>query len=240
VDPEGRCKDEFLAVLSHELRNFLAPIRNAVDLLDLAAPGSEAWTRARAVLRRQTGQLTRLVDDLLDVSRISEGKMELRREPLDAREVVQRTAEDLRPLADERGVMLRCVLPGERAWLDADPTGLSQMLGNLLQNAVKFTPAGGEVGIALACRGPTCRIVVWDTGEGISPEDLARLFTRFVQSRRTFGRGQGGLGLGLALVRELAALHGGTVRAASAGVGRGAEFTLELPLASPPEGAPPR
>jgi len=234
VRQADRQKSEFLAVLSHELRNPLAPIRNSLHLLDHAPRESAAAERAIRVLHRQVGQLSRLVDDLLDLNRISHGKIQLQPSRLDARDVVARACDDARAGFVDRGVALVHGAPDEPLWLDADPTRLAQMVGNLLSNALKFTPPGGEVRVGLGKRGDRCEIGVRDTGAGIAPADLERIFDPFVQAERTREQRHGGLGIGLALVRDLARQHGGEIRAASDGAGRGAEFVLSLPLASTP------
>ena len=220
-------KTDFLAILSHELRNPLAPIRNSVFTLDRAPSGSDAARRAREVLHRQTEHLTRLVDDLLDINRIAHGKIDLQLASLDAGEVVRRSCDDMRVVFEERGLEMQLSLSESPVWVDADGSRLAQMVENLLGNALKFTPRGGRVEVELAERGAACEIAVRDTGIGIEPGGLDRIFEPFVQSGRT--RSQG-LGIGLALVRELALKHGGAVRARSAGAGRGAEFVLSLPL----------
>jgi PAS domain S-box-containing protein len=229
-----RRKDEFLAVLSHELRNPLAPIRNSLHLLDHAPPGSDAARRARDVLQRQTGHLARLVDDLLDMSRIAHGKIELQLARIDARDVVRRTCDDIRTVFEQRSVELRFSQATEPVWVDADAARLAQMVGNVVSNALKFTPPGGMVGVTVETRGGACEVSVLDTGIGIAPADIDRIFDQFVSAGRTRHGGQVGLGIGLYLVRELARMHGGAVRARSAGVGLGAEFVLTLPLATAP------
>jgi PAS domain S-box-containing protein len=234
---EGQRRAEFLAILSHELRNPLTPIQNSLALLRGAPPGSAVAAHSREVLDRQVGHLERLVDDLLDLTRISHGKIALRRQVVDAVEVVGRACEDLRPTAEARRLDLRVVLPAAPAWIDADPTRVAQVVGNLVNNAMKFTPAGGAVAVAVAAEGGACRIAVRDDGEGIAAEDLERIFEPFAQADRTRGASPGGVGLGLALVKSLVVLHGGTVRAASDGIGRGAEVAVSLPLAPPPAGA---
>jgi signal transduction histidine kinase/CheY-like chemotaxis protein len=232
-------KSEFLAILSHELRNPLAPIRTSLHLLDRAPPGSSAALRAREVLHRQTEHLTRLVDDLLDLTRVSHGKFELQPARLDAREVVRRACSDVRALFDERKIELRWTAATEPVWVDADSARLAQAVGNLLQNALKFTAPGGHVAAEVAAREGGCEIVVRDDGMGIEAADLERIFEPFVQAGRgRHGAQSGGLGIGLALVRELAARHRGAVRATSAGAGRGSTFVLSLPLApGPPDAA---
>ena len=233
-------RSDFLAVLSHELRNPLAPIGNALALLERAPAGSDLDRHAREVLRRQTQHLGRLVDDLLDVARISHGKIDLRLARIDAREVARRACDDVRAVFEERGLSLRCAEAPEPAWVEADPARLAQMIGNLLSNALKFTGVGGRVEVRVE-RGPsTCRVAVQDTGAGIAADELPHLFAPFMQAERTRARSQSGLGIGLALVQELAQRHGGKVAAVSGGIGQGSEFTIELPLAAAAErGAPP-
>ncbi|MFT3914624.1 MAG: PAS domain S-box protein [Anaeromyxobacteraceae bacterium] len=230
---EGRRKSEFLAVLSHELRNPLAPIRNSAALLERTPPDSDQARRAREIIHRQADHLTRLVDDLLDMTRITHGKIELRKTRLDAREVVSRACEDARAGFDQRGVKLRYIDPAEPLWVEADTARLAQMVGNLLANALKFTPPGGAVDVVAERRGDTCETTVRDTGIGIAPEDLERIFGAFEQAVAV-RRAHGGLGIGLALVRDLAERHGGSVRAHSDGPGTGASFVLALPLAAAP------
>jgi signal transduction histidine kinase len=225
-----RTKDEFLATLSHELRNPLAPIRNAIYILNHAEPASENARRARTVIERQTTHLTRIVDDLLDVTRIARGKVELRRERVDLADVVRRAVEDHRSVLVERRLRVFVSYPDESVWVDADATRLAQVVTNLLQNAAKFTPAGGEVAVSVLTGNGGAEIRVRDTGTGIEPELLGRVFDRFVQSDRAVTRGHGGLGLGLALVKGIIELHGGTVRAESAGLDQGSEFILSLPV----------
>jgi PAS domain S-box-containing protein len=227
-----RRKNEFLGVLSHELRNPLAPIRNAIYLLAHAPADSEQAARARHVLGRQTEHLTRLVDDLLDVTRISRGKIALRRARVDARELVLRTCEDHRSVFEQSGVELRTELPADAVWIEADPMRLGQVVGNILQNAVKFTPVGGRVVVAAAPAAGRLELRVRDTGVGIEPDHVERMFQPFEQADRTLARSAGGLGLGLALVKGLVELHGGTVTARSEGLGRGTEVVVTLPLAS--------
>ena len=229
-----RRKDEFLSMLSHELRNPLAPIRTAVYILNHAEPDGEQARRARSVIERQAEHLTRLVDDLLDVTRIARGKIELRRDRIDVGEVARRAAEDQRSVMEARGVKLGVDLDAAVVWVDADATRIAQVVGNLLQNAGKFTPAGGQVSLSVRASPSSAELRVRDTGIGIEPELLAHVFEPFVQSDRSLARAQGGLGLGLALVRAIVELHGGTVRADSGGPGRGAEFVVTLPLAEAP------
>jgi PAS domain S-box-containing protein len=234
-----RRKDEFLAMLSHELRNPLAPIRSAVFLLERADPASDGARRAREVIARQVGHLARMVDDLLDVSRLARGRIELRRARLDLAELVRRVAEDHRLLLGERGITIDVVAPEAPIPVDGDATRLAQLLGNLLQNSAKFTPKGGKVTLEARGEGDHAVLHVRDTGAGIDPALLASVFEPFVQEERTLARSHGGLGLGLPLVKGLAELHGGTVEARSAGAGSGAEIVVRLPLAAARAGAGP-
>jgi two-component system CheB/CheR fusion protein len=233
---ESRRKDDFLAALSHELRNPLAPIRNGLGLLARAPPGTEQAAHALAVVQRQVGHLSRIVDDLLDVTRLARGKVHLHRERLELGELVQRTVEDHRATFDAAGIALQLTLPREPAWVDVDATRIAQALGNLLGNAAKFTSRGGRVDVGLGADGARAAVTVRDTGIGIPPDVCGRLFEPFSQAPQTLDRSRGGLGLGLATVKGLMELHGGTVSLASAGPGLGAEFTVRLPVAErPPE-----
>jgi PAS domain S-box-containing protein len=231
-----RHKDQFLAMLSHELRNPLAPIRNSLYILDRAAPGGEQARRAQAVLHRQIGQMTWLIDDLLDVTRIAHGKVQLLRERFDLNELAHRIAEDHRTVFLRGEVRLEVQpAPGE-ILIDGDRIRLGQVIGNLLQNAIKFTPRGGKATVSVEAdpaRGEAT-LTVRDTGVGIEPEVVPRLFRAFSQGDATLDRSKGGLGLGLALVRGLVELHGGSVSAASGGTGKGAAFTVRLPLDARP------
>jgi PAS domain S-box-containing protein len=226
-----RHKTEFLALLSHELRNPLAPIRNSIHLLERAPPQSEQAARARAVVRRQAEHLTRLVDDLLDVTRISRGKVELQRRRVDLRDVVRKTSDDQRSLFDQSGVELHVEDTAGPVWVEADPTRVAQAVGNLLHNAVKFTPRRGVVAVSVATHEAHAVLSVRDSGLGMEPGEVARMFEPFVQADHGLARTKGGLGLGLALVKGLVELHGGSVQARSEGIGRGAEFIVRLPLA---------
>jgi PAS domain S-box-containing protein len=227
-----RRKGEFLAVLSHELRNPLAPIRNGIHLLERAAPGSAQAARAREIVRRQAEHLTRLVDDLLDITRISRGKIELRRARVDLREVADRTTDDLHALFEQSRVALRVERSAGPVWVDADPTRIAQVLGNLLHNAVNFTPAGGTVTVTISARDGRAELAVRDDGVGMDPVQVEAMFEPFAQADQNLARTKGGLGLGLALVKGLVELHGGTVQARSGGIDRGAEFAVTLPLSS--------
>jgi PAS domain S-box-containing protein len=232
----GRRKDEFLAMLAHELRNPLAPIQNAVETLHMRTGGDPVADRMNELLTRQVGQMVRLIDDLLDVSRITTGKITLRRERVALADLMGRAVESARPLLDARRHDLVTALPPDPIFLDADPTRLVQVLGNLLNNAAKYTEEGGRVGLAARREGGEAVVSVTDTGTGISAEMLPQVFDLFTQVDCTLDRSQGGLGIGLTLVRRLVELHGGTVRAFSAGPGRGSEFVVRLPVA--PEPAP--
>jgi PAS domain S-box-containing protein len=232
LEEVDRRKTEFLAMLSHELRNPLAPIRNSIYLLERAAPESEQATRAREVVRRQTEHLTRLVDDLLDVTRISRGKIPLEKSRVDLREIVRKTTDDLHPAFGQAGINLRVdhVTAGP-IWIEADSTRMAQLLTNLLNNSMKFTPAGGTVRVSVAACQGRAELRVVDDGIGMEPKDIEHMFEPFAQADHSLARTQGGLGLGLALVKSIVELHGGTVAARSEGVGRGAEFVARIPLA---------
>ena len=227
----SRRKDEFLSMLAHELRNPLAPIRNALHVLRLQGNGGGPADRARELVERQVEQLTRMVDGLLDVARINNGKVELRHERLDLTRLVRQCAEDRRGLLESAGITLSLDLPQTPIWVLGDPTRLSQVLGNLLDNAGKFTPAGGRVTIRLAPDDRTRQavITVRDSGVGIEPDELPHIFKVFAQASQSLDRSQGGLGLGLAVAKGLLDLHDGTLEAASDGPGQGSEFTIRLP-----------
>jgi len=234
-----RRKNEFMAVLSHELRNPLAPIRNSTYILGRATPGGEQAKRALAVIDRQAEQLARLVDDLLDVTRITRNKIQLQRRMVDINELARQTMEDQRSLFDRAEVRLE-LHPALRAVLVyADRNRLAQAIGNLLQNAAKFTGRGGLTRITIDADAVEKRVAirVADTGVGMAPDMLSRLFQPFSQADSSLDRSKGGLGLGLALVKGLVALHGGDITAKSAGLGKGAEFVIQLPLAMGDAGA---
>jgi signal transduction histidine kinase len=224
---EAKKKDEFLAMLAHELRNPLAPILHAVELLDRNSPASD-------VIRRQTRHLSRLVDDLLDVSRISSGKVRLEKRRVALEEIVTSGVEMWGARLKQRRQHVSIDLPAETLWLDADPARMIQVLANLIHNASKFTPEGGTITITARKEEGWVVIRVRDTGVGMTPEILEKAFDLFVQGPPPLDRPHGGLGLGLTLVRQLVDLHGGTVTASSAGRGRGSEFTIRLPAASAP------
>ncbi|MEW6705270.1 MAG: ATP-binding protein [Pseudomonadota bacterium] len=229
----NRAKDEFLAMLGHELRNPLAPIVTALRLMTLRNP--EAHQTERRILERQVAHLTRLVDDLLDVSRFARGKVQLRRELVDIRDVAHRAMEMVQPLFDQRESPLKVELPAQPLYVSGDPVRLAQVVSNLLSNAAKFTPTRGRISLVVRQAGDKVEVSVEDTGAGIGPELLPRVFELFVQGQQALDRQAGGLGLGLAIVKTLVELHGGTVSAASEGEGHGSRFTVTLPRATASE-----
>ena len=235
----SEAKDQFLALLGHELRNPLAPIRNALEILRGGKTDSTVAAQMYEMMERQTTHLVRLVDDLLDVSRITRGKIELRREPVDLTTAVRRAVDAHRSLLEERGHHLRLSLPTDPIVLEADPTRLEQILFNLLSNAAKYTPGPGHIDLSVARDDGQAVVRVRDDGIGIRPEMLGRVFEPFAQADRLPERVQEGLGVGLTLVRSLTALHGGTVSVASKGPGRGSEFVVRLPCL-PPRAMPAR
>jgi len=231
-----RRKDEFLATLAHELRNPLAPIRNALHLMREPDGDARAIEPERAMAERQVVHLARLIDDLMDIARINRGKIELRKETLLLAPVVQRAIESVRWALEQRGHHLAITLPEEPISLLADPTRLDQILGNLLNNSIKYTEPGGSIGVVVERQGCHVFVRVRDSGIGIEPELLPRIFDIFVQATDHRDRAQGGLGIGLSLVRRLVEMHGGNITAHSAGTGKGSEFVVRLPVptASPP------
>jgi CheY-like chemotaxis protein len=229
-----RRKDEFLATLAHELRNPLAPIRNALQIMDLTVE-PETHRNARGIIGRQLKQMVHLIDDLLDVSRISQGKVELRRQHVDIEIVVQTAIETTRPAIDAAKHELIVRLPAPKSLIvDADLTRLAQIIANLLHNAAKYTRDGGRIEVAVEQQGTNAVISVQDSGVGIPVEMLPRVFDMFAQVDRSLERSQGGLGIGLALVKSLVEMHGGTVAAFSAGQDRGSKFTVTIPLVAAP------
>jgi PAS domain S-box-containing protein len=229
-----RRKDEFLATLAHELRNPLAPIRTGLHLMKLAPPGDPRLVGARDMMERQLGHLVRLVDDLLDVARVSRGKLELKRERVTLQAVVEHAVEASRAVVDVGRHTLRVDLPKESLWVDGDLTRLAQVLGNLLNNAAKYTPPGGHIDLVARADGDEVIVWVTDDGAGISPEMLPKVFEMFTQVDGTMHRAQGGLGIGLSLVDRLLRLHGGSISAESPGLGRGSTFTVRLPRVQAP------
>jgi signal transduction histidine kinase len=222
-------KDEFLAMLAHELRNPLGPIRSALHLMQQAAGSKAQVERARTVAEGQVQHLARLVDDLLDVSRITRGKIRLCKKAVDLGESVDRVALAHRPLLEERGQTLTCTRPGEQVLVEADGVRLEQVLGNLLHNARKYTPAGGRVWVSAGREGDEAVLRVRDNGMGIAPDMCERIFDLFTQVEKSLDRSHSGLGIGLTLVRSLVQMHGGSVVARSAGPGQGCEFIVRLP-----------
>jgi signal transduction histidine kinase len=241
IQEGDRRKNEFLAMLAHELRNPLAPMRNAVQVMRLLESREPRLDQARAIIDRQVTHMARLIDDLLDMSRLSRGKVLLRKQTLDLVPLVEATAEDYRSILEEAGLALHVSLAEGPLWVVGDPTRLAQILSNVLHNSQKFTDAGGQVTVSLRPEpdGAAALLSVRDTGIGMDGPMLAQVFEAFSQADRSLDRSRGGLGLGLALVRGLVELHGGTVRAASAGLGQGTEITIRLPLVSGPKAEGP-
>jgi signal transduction histidine kinase/CheY-like chemotaxis protein len=234
-----RRKDEFIATLGHELRNPLAPLLNAVHMLKTVDNQDPVAIRARQVMERQLSHLLRLVDDLLEVSRITRGLVDVRREPIDLAFVIHSAIDTSRPAIDMAGHRLTVDLPAEPIAVYGDTVRLTQVFANLLNNAAKYTAAGGHVRIGLRKDGNRAVVAVRDNGIGIAPDQLASVFEMFTQVDRSNRLSQGGLGIGLTLVRSLVAMHGGTVEARSAGPGTGSEFVVELPALAadaPPNG----
>jgi PAS domain S-box-containing protein len=224
-----RRKDEFLATLAHELRNPLAPIRNAVRILDADAADERQRKWGREVIARQVQRMSLLLDDLLDVARITRGQLELKKDYVDLKAVVNVAVETARPLLDAKQHQLTVNLPADDVRLEADPLRLSQVIGNLLTNAAKYTDPGGEVVLTARMSGTELLISIRDTGIGLSPESIPALFNMFSQVNSAIDRAEGGLGIGLALVKGLVGLHGGRVEVRSEGLGRGSEFIVRLP-----------
>ena len=225
----NRRKDEFLAILGHELRNPLASIHNGVHLLSHQTEDTPAPQKIKAMIERQVRRMTQLLDDLLDVSRITNGRLHLQRERIDLREVVSNAIETLESDIKQRNHRLTTALPDAPVWMQADPGRLEQVFVNLLANASKYTDTGGELAVWMHVRDGQAIVRVRDSGIGIAPEALPHLFEFFRQADEAAPRSQSGLGIGLALVRNLVEAHGGSVTGASAGLGQGSEFTVRLP-----------
>ncbi|HEY0513051.1 MAG TPA: ATP-binding protein [Thermoanaerobaculia bacterium] len=234
-----RRKDQFLAMLAHELRNPLAPIRNAVELMRQVETLDPTFQPSREMVERQVKHLARLVDDLLDVSRINQGSIRLRKEIVDLGAVVQRAVEGTQPLIESRAHTLSVELPMEPVRLEADPTRLEQVISNLLNNAAKYTMPGGHIWLTAAREGDDAVVRVRDTGIGVPPDVMERVFEPFMQSDGSLARTGGGLGVGLTLVRSLVEMHGGRVEASSPGLGQGSEFVVRLPAHVPAEASLP-
>jgi PAS domain S-box-containing protein len=234
-----RRKDEFLAMLAHELRNPLAPIRNALHIMRLAGASGETVSSETEMMERQVGQMVRLVDDLLDVSRISRGKIELRKDRVEVASVVNHAVEAARTLVQCMEHNLTVTLPPLPIYLNADPTRLAQVLGNLLSNACKFTDKGGRISVTVELEGKQAVIRVRDNGIGIAADQLPRIFDMFMQVDTSLERSVSGLGIGLTLAKNLVEMHDGTLEVHSAGAGQGSEFVVRLPITveipSPPE-----
>ncbi len=234
-----RRKNEFLAMLAHELRNPLAPIRNAAQALQLAPDSADAVRSASAMIGRQVGQMVRLVDDLLDVSRVSRGKIDLRRERVELASAVNHAVEAALALYENRNHNLIVTMPPQPVYLNADPTRLAQVVGNLLNNACKFTDKGGRISLTVERGGEWATIRVRDSGIGIAADQLPRIFDLFTQIDTSIERSVSGLGIGLTLVKTLVEMHDGTVDVLSDGVGRGSEFVVRLPVMVEPPPPPP-
>jgi signal transduction histidine kinase/ActR/RegA family two-component response regulator len=230
-----RRKDEFLATLAHELRNPLAPIRTGLDILRLRSGDAQATQRATDIMERQLRQMVRLVDDLLDVSRINTGKFTIKSGRVELKAVVNDALEVVRPYIDLHGHELQIDLPDRPVFLNGDATRLAQILSNLLNNAAKYTNRGGRVSLKATVEDRTLVLVVADTGIGIEPEMLHSVFEMFVQVDSTLERSTAGLGVGLSLARKLVELHGGSIEAHSAGLGHGSQFVVRLPIVVDPE-----
>ena len=232
-------KDRFITVLAHELRSPLAPIASAVEVLTVASADSQLVPHACGIIRRQMWLLKRLVDDLFDISRISRGAVELIRVPVDLRTVLDTAIEAVRPFMELRGQRFTSALPGSPAEnpmiVDADPARLAQVFTNLLHNAAKYTDGGGHIEVSAQHVKDAAVISVRDSGIGIAPEALSGIFELFVRAGPESARDAGGLGIGLALARQLLELHGGAISAHSEGLGRGSEFIVRLPLVRSPE-----
>jgi len=229
----NRRKTEFLATLAHELRNPLAPLSNGLHLMRMGSSKPELLEKTRQMMERQIQHMVHLVDDLLDVARISTGKVELRRARMDLKDVVATAVETSASLIDAGNHKLSVALPAEPLPMDADPTRIAQVVSNLLNNAAKYTPPGGRIALKVAVEDGAAVLSVSDTGIGIGEDALAKVFEMFAQVPSSVAKPQGGLGIGLSLVQSLVALHGGSVSVASPGPGQGSTFTVRLPLLSP-------
>lgn len=234
-----RRKDEFLATLAHELRNPLAPIRNGLQIMKLAAGDPQPIDEARTLMERQVTHMVRLIDDLMDISRITRGKLDLRKERVELAAVVRAAVDTSRPLIEASDHELSLTVPARPIVLDADPTRLAQVFSNLLNNAAKYTEPGGDIALVAERQGSDVVVTVRDNGVGIPPEMLPHVFEMFTQVDRSLERSQGGLGIGLSLVKGMVEMHGGSVEARSGGQGEGSEFVVRLPIVvSPTQRAP--
>ena len=232
AEDANRSKDQFLAMLGHELRNPLAPIATAVQLM--ALKGDDTTMQERRVIERQLGHVTRLVDDLLDVSRITSGRLAISHEPVQLAPILAQVVDAIRPSLHQRSVSLELAPGMDGAWVAGDEVRLVQVFNNLLVNAIKFTPAGGSIRVRASVTGREAQVEVEDTGVGIPPAELGRIFELFYQAPQSSDRARGGMGLGLPIVKNLVDMHGGSVHAASEGPGQGTRMTVRLPLCEPP------
>lgn len=233
-----RRKDEFLAMLAHELRNPLAPIRSSLEIMKRSPGNGDIIEQCRTTMERQSGQLVRLVDDLIDVSRITRNRLELRTERVELAPIIRHAVESCKPAIEQLGHQLTIQLPAELIYLQADAARLAQVFSNLLTNSCKYTEPGGQIGLSAQTRDGNVFIRVSDNGIGIPPSMLSQVFDMFVQIDQSLERTKGGLGIGLTLVKRIVEMHGGTVTALSEGLGKGSEFTVELPrLENPPSKA---
>jgi CheY-like chemotaxis protein len=226
----NRSKEEFMALLSHELRSPLSPILHALNILRQIETNDPIIEQAANIIDRQVGQMVRLVDDLLDISRITKGKLRLTKEHTELRLIVNRAAESVRPIMDARKHEFSVSLPTGAIWVEADPARMEQVVVNLLNNAAKYTDTGGLIRLTVSQEGAEAIVRVRDNGIGITPEVLPHVFELFTQVDGSLGRSYGGLGIGLALARNLVEMHEGRLQASSAGAGKGCEFTIKLPL----------
>jgi two-component system CheB/CheR fusion protein len=240
MDEAARRKDAFLSTLSHELRNPLAPLTNAVQLIRMSRAGAAELEFPLKVIERQVDLLRRLVDDLLDLTRIGAGKIQLEREPVVVQELLEQSVEDARPLIGERRHAIEVIVPGEPIRIAADRARLHQVFVNLLTNAAKYTPPGGRISLQATLEGNEAVVKVTDNGVGIPTEMQPRIFELFTQVETSRALSRGGLGIGLALVKDLVAMHGGSVQVRSEGAGKGSEFTVRLPAAHAEREAPMR
>jgi signal transduction histidine kinase/CheY-like chemotaxis protein len=232
IEREVARRDQFLAMLGHELRNPLGAIRNVTEILQRVIPPADRTDRQISVLSRQTKHLTRMVDDLLEVSRVSTGKLTLKKTKIELGTLVEGVVQQLVPAAKQQALELLIRRPDGTVFVQGDPVRLDQVFGNLITNAIKYTPAGGRIQVSVEGREGFAFVRVQDTGVGMAPEVLPFVFELFCQVEKTLERSQGGMGIGLTLAHSLAKLHGGDITASSAGLGCGAEFVVTLPLAS--------
>jgi len=232
-----RRMNEFLAMLAHELRNPLSPIQSALDVVKLKPDDLDTAKWAHGIIARQTRQLSRMVDDLLDVSRVTRSKISLKFEPLDLREVVDDVLQSLRPAINDRRHSVSVDLPDESVIVNVDPTRMAQVLSNIIGNAIKYTPAGGRISVSASAADGLASLTIADNGIGMAPELVPRIFDLFVQGDRALDRREGGLGVGLTIAKRLVDLQGGTLTAASEGPDAGSRFTIGLPLAAEPPDA---